>query len=143
LELFCIAAPVVGLCGIAYLPWMTYIFDMKILWNYQLMTWLLGIFGYLPHLYLSMLFFFMPSFFMGVCFPLLVQLERNLSNGTGDAVSLAYGVNTLGCVLGSVGTGFLLIPFLGSQTSMHILGLAATISGLNDSVPWYMALNVS
>ncbi|HAJ78959.1 MAG TPA: hypothetical protein DCO75_04245, partial [Fibrobacteres bacterium] len=70
-------------------------------------------------------------FCIGVCFPLLVQAQRNTGGTTGDTVSKAYGINTLGCVFGSVVTGFLLIPFLGSQTSMLLLGLAAALSGLS------------
>jgi spermidine synthase len=136
LDLFCLVAPLVGLCGIVYLPALTRILDTRIVWNYGLLKFLLGIFGYLPHLYLCTLFFFIPSFCMGVCFPLLVQAQRNIGGRTGDAVSKAYGINTLGCVLGPVVTGFFLIPFLGAQTSMLLLGLAAALSGL--SVPFFV-----
>jgi spermidine synthase len=131
LDLFCLAAPLVGLCGIVYLPALTRILDTQFLWNYGLLKFLLGIFGYLPHLYMSTLFFFIPSFCMGICFPLLVQAQQNMGGRTGDAVSKAYGINTLGCVFGSVVTGFFLIPFLGTQTSMLLLGLAAALSGLS------------
>jgi spermidine synthase len=131
LHLFCFVAPVVGLCGIVYFMELTRILDTRFLWNYGLLKFLLGIFGYLPHLYMSMLFFFIPSFCMGVCFPLLVQAERNIGGRTGDVVSKAYGINTLGCVIGSVVTGFFLIPFLGTQNSMLLLGLAAALSGLS------------
>jgi spermidine synthase len=131
LNLFCLVAPLVGLCGIIYLPALTRILDTRFLWNYGLLKFFLGIFGYLPHLYLSTLFFFVPSFCMGICFPLLVQAQRDIGGRTGDTVSKAYGINTLGCVLGSVSTGFFLIPFLGTQTAMHLLGLGAALSGVS------------
>jgi spermidine synthase len=131
LDLFCLVAPLVGLCGIIYLPALTRILDTRFLWNYGLLKFLLGIFGYLPHLYMSTLFFFVPSFCMGVCFPLLIQAQRDIGGRTGDTVSKAYGINTLGCVLGSVVTGFFLVPFLGTQNSMHLLGLGAALSGLS------------
>jgi spermidine synthase len=130
-ELFTVIAPIVGLCGILYLPMLTSVLDNRFLWNLKLLNKLLSVFAYLPHLYMCILFFFLPSFLMGVCFPLLVQMQRNLSNSTGDTVSKAYSVNTVGCVLGSIGTGFFLIPFLGAETSMQILGLLAAISGLS------------
>jgi spermidine synthase len=130
LELFGLVAPLVGICGILYLPMLTRILDNRFLWNFQLLKTLLGIFSYLPHLYMSTLFFFLPSFFMGICFPLLVQMGTNLGSRAGDTISKAYGINTLGCVLGSVGAGFFLIPFFGAETSMQILGLLAVISGL-------------
>jgi len=129
LSLFCLAAPLVGLSGILYLPQLTHILDTGLLWNFQVLKFLITLFGYLPHLYLSTLLFFIPSFCMGICFPLLVQVQRDLDGRTGDAVSKAYGINTLGCVVGSLITAFYLIPFLGVQTSMIILGLIAAISG--------------
>lgn len=131
LELFGVVAPIVGLCGILYLPMLTSVLDNRFLWNLKLLNTLLSVFGYLPHLYMCMLFFFLPSFFMGVCFPLLVQMQRNLGSSTGDTVSKAYSVNTVGCVLGAIGTGFFLIPFLGAEISLQILGLLAAISGLS------------
>ena len=126
---FFAAASLVGLFGVFYLPLVFGIFDSPTLWNYRVFGLLADIFGYLPHLYLSMLFFFLPSFCMGVCFPLLVQEERDFCNLTGVAVSRAYGINTLGCVFGSAGTGFVLIPVLGVEKTMHLLGLAAVIAG--------------
>ena len=130
LDLFCFVAPFLGLCGILYLPLLTLVLDSRVVWNFQLMKSLVNIFGYLPHLYLCALFFFVPSFCMGVCFPLLVQVQRNLGGRTGDVVSKAYAINTLGCVLGSIGTGFFLIPFFGVERSLHLLGLVAAIGGL-------------
>lgn len=129
--LFFLIAPLLGLCGILYLPMLTHIMDLPLLWNYNVLKFLLGIFGYLPHLYLSVLFFFLPSFLMGVCFPVLVQVEQNLGGKTGGAVSTAYGINTLGCVLGAVTTGFLLIPLLGTQKSLLLLGSAAVLCGVS------------
>jgi spermidine synthase len=131
LEMFGVVAPIVGLCGILYLPMLTSVIDNRFIWNLKLLNTLLSAFAYLPHLYMCTLFFFLPSFFMGVCFPLMVQMKRNLGSSTGDTVSKAYSINTIGCVLGSIGTGFFLIPLFGAEISMQILGLMAAISGLS------------
>ena len=131
LTIFGVAAPLVGLCGILYFPMLTHIVDSKFFWNIHLLRFLMSKFGYLPHLYLSMLFFFAPSFFMGMCFPPLIQLVQNLRGKTGNAVSVAYGINTIGCVVGSIGTGFFLIPSLGTQTSIQTLGILSALSGLS------------
>lgn len=128
---FYFITPLIGLCGILYLTVLTHVVDNQFLWNYKLLKYLLGIFGYLPHLYLCTIFFFLPSFFMGICFPILVQAVRNLGGNTGDTISKAYGFNTLGSVFGPVITGFILIPFLGVQKSMLLLGFAATLSGVS------------
>ena len=63
---------------------------------------------------------FVPTFFMGVSFPLAISLLR----GTGERdAGYAYGVNTFGGVLGSIAAGFFLIPFLGLQRSVLMMGL--------------------
>jgi spermidine synthase len=131
LHLFSFMAPLVGLCGILYIPFLTYIPDIHLLWNYKLLKFLLSIFGYFPHLYLCVLFFFLPSFFMGICFPLLVQSERDIDDHTGETVSKAYGFNTVGAVFGSIITGFILIPFFGAQKTMIFLGIATVLCGVS------------
>jgi spermidine synthase len=131
LEVFGLIAPLIGICGVLYLPALTHILDMKPLWNYTILKFLLSIFGYLPHLYLCLLFFFIPSFLMGISFPLLVQAYRNTGGRSGSTVSKTYGINTIGCVLGSTAAGFVLIPLLGAQKAMIVLGLTAVFSGVS------------
>jgi spermidine synthase len=129
LGFFCIFAQIVGLCGIFYFPIAANILDIDILWRSSLIQWLGANVGYFAHMYICMLLFFPPSFCMGVCFPLLVQAERKDGVHSGHTVSKAFGYNTLGCVLGSLATGFLFIPLFGSQVSMYLLGLLALFSG--------------
>ncbi|MDY0003780.1 MAG: fused MFS/spermidine synthase [Polyangia bacterium] len=65
---------------------------------------------------------FIPTVCMGATLPVLtvplVRMER-----MGEGVSLLYFVNTLGAVLGSVLAGFVLVRFLGLQTSLYLAAL--------------------
>jgi spermidine synthase len=50
--------------------------------------------------------------------------------GTGPAVGRLYALNTLGAILGSILAGFLLVPRLGTQTSILGVTVVATVIGL-------------
>ncbi len=77
-----------------------------------------------------------PTLLMGAVFPLVVSLAvpslRSLGRNVGDA----YGINTLGCILGSVAGGFLLVPVLGIRASML---LAVVLQCAVAAVMWWLA----
>ncbi len=61
---------------------------------------------------------FLPTFFMGAQFPVVVKLlTRGLSN-LGRDVGRVYASNTVGTIVGSFVGGFVLIPILGIQNSV-------------------------
>ena len=61
---------------------------------------------------------FLPTFFMGAQFPVVVKLlTRGLSN-LGRDVGRIYASNTVGTIVGSFLGGFLMIPVLGIQNSV-------------------------
>ncbi|MFH1469476.1 MAG: fused MFS/spermidine synthase [Pseudomonadota bacterium] len=67
-----------------------------------------------------------PALFLGATFPLLAR-ELLASGEDERGLGRLYAVNTAGAVLGSLLTGFLLIPGLGAQRWLLLLaGLAAT-----------------
>ncbi|HVZ87551.1 MAG TPA: fused MFS/spermidine synthase [Polyangia bacterium] len=85
--------------------------------------------------------FLVPSLLMGASFPLLVQLRRGASVSAGRMIASAYALNTMGSVAGPLVTGFLLIPLLGSQASIQLLGLTSCALALaalqhRDSIGW-------
>ena len=59
---------------------------------------------------------------MGVSFPLAVRLFHRELGRLGGDVGAVYGANTIGSIAGSLGTGFVLIPWLGTQNSLLALG---------------------
>jgi spermidine synthase len=67
--------------------------------------------------------FLVPAFVMGVGFPIALQAWAGHVHRVGRSTGAAYGANTIGAVLGGIVTGFLLIPHLGMQRSISLLGL--------------------
>jgi spermidine synthase len=73
-----------------------------------------------------------PTLLMGVSFPVLVRVYAARGGGDrnqiGRELGELYGANTLGCIVGSLGAGFGLIPLLGTQSS--ILAVGAVCAGI-------------
>lgn len=76
---------------------------------------------FLSYLAVASLLMFLPSLFFGFSFPLVCQRASSTFERMGRSVGLFYSINTLGSILGSLLTGFLLIPFLGSEWTFKIL----------------------
>ncbi len=115
-----------GTLGLFYMPWLSVMFRFKSNIMY-LFKGLLKIKGFnvmlLPFLY-SPFLFLLPSIIMGIGFPLALQAWSNYTHKIGQSTGTVYGVNTLGAVLGGLVSGFVLIPFMGTQLSITLLGLA-------------------
>lgn len=65
---------------------------------------------------------------MGFFFPLAAQAGV-LAAGRVGAIGTLYGANTLGTILGSLVTGFILIPQLGTKFSFIVTALLAALTG--------------
>lgn len=63
----------------------------------------------------------LPTIFLGATLPLATAICARGISTLGSTVGRVYAVNTLGAILGSLGTGFLLIPALGMQGSLTLL----------------------
>jgi spermidine synthase len=72
---------------------------------------------------------FVPSIFMGVLFPLGLRIYANDINEIGVKTGKIFFFNTIGAVIGSVITGFLLIPFVGMwNTTLILVNLSLIIA---------------
>ena len=117
-----------GVLGVFYIPWFATWFGS--LHNSpainKLFAALLGRAAIrkasLPLLHSTFLFL-IPAITMGIGFPLALQAWGRLKHKVGLTTGTVYGVNTIGAVLGGIITGFLLIPLMGVQLSITILGL--------------------
>jgi spermidine synthase len=74
--------------------------------------------------------FLLPSIVMGIGFPLALQAWAQARQRVGYSTGTVYGINTIGAVLGGLLTSFLLIPGLGLQWAVTLLGLSAVWSGV-------------
>jgi len=70
-----------------------------------------------------------PTTLMGLTFPLVLQRVANVPN-VGRLVGRLTAINTIGAVVGSLATGYLLLPALGSQGSLRALAIAFAAAGL-------------
>src|SRR5579884_3172691 len=73
-----------------------------------------------------------PTLLMGGVFPLVIHLltsggsteskrrDRAVETGLGSIVGRAYAMNTVGTIVGSFAIGFILLPSLGIQKSLHV-----------------------
>lgn len=70
-----------------------------------------------------------PTVFMGLTFPLLLQRVAG-TDDLGWWVGRLTTVNTLGAVFGSLVTGYLILPLIGSQGALIAVGLAFVAAGV-------------
>jgi spermidine synthase len=74
------------------------------------------------------------SIFFGLSFPIGLRLwagaEGASGADTGRRVGLFYSVNVGGGILGSLAAGFVLLPLLGTRTSLIVLALLYVIAGV-------------
>ena len=72
---------------------------------------------------------FIPAVFMGILFPLGVRIYAQDVDRIGAKAGNTFFSNTLGCVLGSLLTGFVLIPFIGMwNTTLLLINLSLLIA---------------
>lgn len=70
----------------------------------------------------------MPALLMGFAFPLANAIVQRAEGSVGRRAGLLYLANTFGAVVGSIVTGFVLLPILGMQRSATVLAAAATLA---------------
>ncbi len=78
---------------------------------------------------------FVPTFLMGVSFPLIVKMTVREWPVLGARLGNAYAVNTVGAIAGSLAAGFVLLPLLGIQKSLLV------VAGLPVGIGMYLAWN--
>jgi spermidine synthase len=61
-----------------------------------------------------------PTLLLGALFPLVVKIISRNEQATGRSVGDAYSANTLGSIVGSFASGFVLIPWLGLLGSLKL-----------------------
>jgi len=90
----------------------------------------------LAHLVLMGSLLVLPTAAMGATLPILVRFVTVRMSGLGTRAGLLYGANTLGAVLGTWATGFILLPAFGVGTSERMaaalnlaIGVVAVIWG--------------
>lgn len=73
---------------------------------------------------------FLPTFFMGLAFPVAVRAITWGVADVGRRIGKLYALNTLGAIVGAALTGFLLLPGLGIAKTIYLLGSIQMIAGV-------------
>jgi spermidine synthase len=73
---------------------------------------------------------FFPTILFGMSFPVLTHLVTRGPKNIGSSLGLIYGTNTIGGILGSLVSGYLLLPNLGSQQTLAFLALLNCLTGV-------------
>ena len=88
---------------------------------------------------------FIPTFFMGAQFPIVIKILATKLETVGQNVGRAYAFNTVGAIIGSFLAGFVLIPMLGIQATIFsmvflnvLLGITLLVFGSQLSFNWKM-----
>jgi spermidine synthase len=70
-----------------------------------------------------------PTILMGMTFPLVSRIFTHNIKIVGKTIGSIYSINTIGSILGSCVTGFILVKFLGTQKSIFLISLIALTVG--------------
>ena len=65
-------------------------------------------------------FLFVPTFFMGGQFPVVIRLVVRKLDTLGHSIGKVYASNTIGTIIGSFFAGFVLIPWIGVQDTILV-----------------------
>lgn len=74
--------------------------------------------------------FFAPSCLLGMISPVVVKLTLHNLDKTGNVVGKIYAFSTLGSILGTFGTGFYLISWMGTRNILFTVGIILVVSSL-------------
>jgi hypothetical protein len=66
--------------------------------------------------------FFLPTIFFGAVSPVAVSLMTNARQGVGRSAGDVFAVSTTGSILGTLGTSFFLILWIGTKACVLLLG---------------------
>jgi len=77
-----------------------------------------------------LVFVFLPTVVMGMIFPMICAAYTRSIGAVGRSVGLIYGLNTAGCIIGSLAPVFVLIPLIGIQKSLLAIALLNGVVGM-------------
>lgn len=72
---------------------------------------------------------FLPVTFLGMYSPYAIRLLLHSAHRSGTVSGTVYGVSTVGSIIGTLGTTFILMPSIGSRAITVALGVAGIICG--------------
>ncbi len=77
-----------------------------------------------------------PAILWGASFPLALAAAASPGDDPGKLVGGIYAANTLGAIVGALGTSLLMIPWYGTQNSQRVMLVLSALSALIVLVPY-------
>jgi spermidine synthase len=74
--------------------------------------------------------FFIPGCVLGTISPVVVRLTLQTLNKAGNVIGKIYAFSTLGAIIGTFATGFLLISWMGTRNIIFTMGVILIITSL-------------
>ena len=85
---------------------------------------------------LTMILFFLPSALFGTISPIVVKLALKSLDTTGSTVGKIYAWSTVGSIVGTFATGFVLISWFGTRAIVAGVAVTAILMGLVFGELW-------
>ena len=74
--------------------------------------------------------FFIPGCILGTISPVVVRLTLQSLNKAGNVIGKIYAFSTLGAIIGTFATGFLLISWMGTRNIIFVMGIVLIVTSL-------------
>jgi tetratricopeptide (TPR) repeat protein/spermidine synthase len=84
--------------------------------------------------------FFLPSLILGMVAPVTIKLRLNDLARTGNVVGRIYAVSAAGSIFGTFATGFLLIQWIGTRSTIILVAAALVVMALTFGNLWRVKL---
>jgi len=85
----------------------------------------------------------LPLITLGALFPLTIALSRHCASDIGATSARYYGVNTIGVVVGSLGTGFIGLSVVGSFGMLRLITVLLLLLALVSLIKYWRPLPVA
>jgi spermidine synthase len=118
----------IGLTSLALVP----AFGRLPLWIARLVIRYTEAFGSIQVFEFLLIFALMlvPTTLLGMTFPVASKLYARSDSQVGNDVSAVYAANTIGGIAGSLVAGFILVPYIGSQSALMAAALVSAAAGV-------------
>jgi len=78
----------------------------------------------------AVILFFLPGVLMGTTSPFVIRLTARSLEHVGETAGIVYAVSTLGSILGTLGTAFFLLSYMGMRNIQYLLGGVLMVTAL-------------
>lgn len=102
----------------------------------SIQDFLLNIYSAIDVFFWPFIFVFIPTLFMGASLPLVSSLALSNHNKEGKTIGQIYFFNIIGNVLGGIITGFVLLPLIGTESTIYAFVVIGFLFGFFIPTPF-------